>query len=40
MRASARAPETKVVLDDEKNLFDTATRFHVIVEEHVMVEAP
>jgi uncharacterized protein (TIGR02118 family) len=38
MRASARSPETQVVLDDEENLFDTSTRFHVIVEEHVMVE--
>lgn len=38
MRASARSPEMRVVLDDEPNLFDLATRFSVIVQEHVMVE--
>jgi uncharacterized protein (TIGR02118 family) len=38
MRRSARAPETRVVLDDEQNLFDLSTRFSVIVQEHVMVE--
>ena len=37
MRASARSPEIRVVLEDEKNLFDISTRFSVIVEEHVMV---
>jgi len=38
MRRSARSPETAIVLDDEKNLFDLATRFSVIVHEHIMVE--
>jgi uncharacterized protein (TIGR02118 family) len=38
MRASARSPEIRVVLDDEQNLFDLSTRFSVIVQEHVMVE--
>jgi len=38
MRASANSPEVRVVLDDEKNLFDLATRFTVIVTEHVMIE--
>ncbi len=38
MRASARSPELRVVLDDEQNLFDLSTRFSVIVQEHVMVE--
>jgi uncharacterized protein (TIGR02118 family) len=38
MRRSARAPETRDVLDDEQNLFDLSTRFSVIVREHVMVE--
>jgi len=38
MRASADSPEVKVVLDDEKNLFDLSTRFTVIVTEHVMKE--
>ena len=37
MRASASSPEVKVVLDDEQNLFDLATRFTVIVTEHVMI---
>jgi uncharacterized protein (TIGR02118 family) len=37
MRASARSPEVAVVLDDEKNLFDLATRFTVVVTEHVMI---
>lgn len=37
MRASARSPEIRVVLDDEPNLFDLSTRFNVIVREHVMV---
>jgi uncharacterized protein (TIGR02118 family) len=37
MRASARSPEIRVVLDDEPNLFDIETRFSVIVREHVMV---
>jgi len=38
MRESARSPEIRVVLDDEPNLFDLATRFSVIVREHVMLE--
>lgn len=38
MRASGRAPEMRVVLDDEPNLFDISTRFSVIVQEHVMKE--
>jgi uncharacterized protein (TIGR02118 family) len=38
MRASARSPQVRVVLDDEVNLFDLSTRFTVIVQEHVMVE--
>lgn len=38
MRRSGRSAELQVVLDDEKNLFDVATRFSVIVQEHVMVE--
>ena len=38
MRASADSPEVKVVLDDEKNLFDLSTRFTEIVTEHVMKE--
>jgi uncharacterized protein (TIGR02118 family) len=38
MRASARSPEIRVVLDDEPNLFDVSTRFSVIVTEHVMIE--
>ncbi|MHB8573999.1 MAG: EthD domain-containing protein [Dehalococcoidia bacterium] len=37
MRASARSPEIRIVLDDEQNLFDLSTRFSVIVQEHVMV---
>jgi uncharacterized protein (TIGR02118 family) len=37
MRASARSPQVRVVLDDEANLFDLSTRFTVIVQEHVMV---
>jgi uncharacterized protein (TIGR02118 family) len=37
MRASARSPEIRVVLEDEPNLFDISTRFSVIVQEHVMV---
>ena len=37
MRKSAQSPEVKVVLDDEKNLFDLSTRFTVIVTEHVMI---
>jgi uncharacterized protein (TIGR02118 family) len=37
MRASAKAPELRAVLDDEPNLFDISTRFSVIVEEHVML---
>ena len=37
MRASARSPEIRAVLDDESNLFDLSTRFSVIVREHVMV---
>ena len=37
MRASAKAPELRAVLDDEPNLFDVTTRFNVIVEEHVML---
>lgn len=38
MRASARAPELRTVLEDEPNLFDTSTRFNVIVEEHIMLD--
>ncbi len=38
MRASARSPQIKVVLEDEKNLFDISTRFSVIVQERVMIE--
>ncbi len=38
MRASARSPQVRVVLEDEPNLFDISTRFSVIVVEHVMVE--
>ena len=38
MRESARSPEIRVVLDDEPNLFDLATRFSVIVREHVMLD--
>jgi uncharacterized protein (TIGR02118 family) len=38
MRASARSPEVAVVLADEPNLFDLATRFTVVVTEHVMLE--
>ncbi len=37
MRASAASPEMRVVLEDEKNLFDLSTRFSVIVREHVIV---
>ena len=37
MKMSNRSPELKVVLEDEKNLFDLATRFSVIVQEHVMI---
>lgn len=37
MRASARSPEIRIVLDDEQNLFDLSTRFSVIVQEHVMI---
>ena len=37
MRASGRSPEIRVVLEDEKNLFDLSTRFSVIVQEHVVV---
>ena len=37
MRAAADSPETRIVLDDEKNLFDLSTRFTVVVEEHVIV---
>lgn len=37
MRLSGRSPELQVVLEDEKNLFDLATRFSVIVEEHVII---
>jgi uncharacterized protein (TIGR02118 family) len=40
MRAASRSPELGAVLDDEKNLFDLSTRFTIVVEEHVMVEAP
>lgn len=38
MRASNRAPELQDVLADEPNLFDMATRFSVIVQEHVAKE--
>jgi uncharacterized protein (TIGR02118 family) len=38
MRASARSPEIRVVLDDEPNLFDISTRFSVIVQENVIIE--
>ena len=37
MRASARSPEIRAVLEDEPNLFDVSTRFSVIVQEHVMI---
>ena len=37
MRASARSPHLRAVLEDEPNLFDITTRFSVIVEEHVML---
>ena len=37
MKMSNRSPELKVVLEDEKNLFDLSTRFSVIVQEHVMI---
>jgi uncharacterized protein (TIGR02118 family) len=38
MRASARSPELRAVLDDEANLFDLSTRFSVIVRENVIIE--
>ncbi len=38
MRASARSPQIKVVLEDEKNLFDVSTRFSVIVQENLMID--
>jgi uncharacterized protein (TIGR02118 family) len=38
MRTAAASSETAAVLEDEKNLFDLATRFVVVVEEHVMIE--
>jgi uncharacterized protein (TIGR02118 family) len=38
MRRSARSPEIRVVLEDEKNLFDISTRFSVIVEENLMID--
>jgi uncharacterized protein (TIGR02118 family) len=38
MRASARSPELRAVLDDEPNLFDLSTRFSVIVQENVILE--
>jgi uncharacterized protein (TIGR02118 family) len=38
MKLSARSPEIRIVLEDEKNLFDTSTRFSVIVQEHVMID--
>ena len=37
MRNASRSPQIKDVLADEKNLFDLATRFTVVVEEHVMI---
>ena len=37
MRAGARSPEIRVVLDDEPNLFDIETRWSVIVQEHVVL---
>ena len=37
MKMSNRSPELTVVLTDEKNHFDLATRFSVIVQEHVMI---
>jgi len=40
MRLSGSSAELRVVLEDEPNLFDLATRFSVIVQEHVMIEAP
>ena len=40
LRASARSPEVALVLEDEKNLFDLATRFTLVVSEHVMVAEP
>jgi uncharacterized protein (TIGR02118 family) len=38
MRESGRSAEAAAVLEDEQNLFDTSTRFAVVVQEHVMVE--
>lgn len=38
MKASARSEQIRVVLADEKNLFEVSTRFSVIVQEHVMIE--
>lgn len=37
MRLSNRSPELKVVLEDEKNLFDLSTRWSVVVQEHLMI---
>ncbi len=37
MKMSNRSPQLKIVLEDEKNLFDLSTRFSVIVQEHVMI---
>ena len=37
MKLSNRSPQLKIVLEDEKNLFDLSTRFSVIVQEHVMI---
>jgi uncharacterized protein (TIGR02118 family) len=37
MKASARSPELKLVLEDEPNLFDLSTRFSVIVQEHPII---
>jgi len=37
MKLSNRSPELKIVLEDEKNLFDLSTRFSVIVQEHVII---
>jgi uncharacterized protein (TIGR02118 family) len=38
MAAAAQSPEVLAVVDDEKNLFDPATRFTMVVTEHVMKE--
>jgi uncharacterized protein (TIGR02118 family) len=39
MRRSGRSDELKVVLADEVNLFDLSTRWSVIVQENLMIDA-